>query len=649
MSADLHEAKQRLPLPVLMRELGLGDHAKKSARCPFHEDRRNSFSVSQAPSGLWRWKCFTGCGRGDEIDFVERCKNVSKGEAIKLFLEMAGVAQTRKELSVRNAIAETPPIDWQRCVDAFSAKDLKWLSDWRGLSGAFCSWLHRHGLIGLYDGCIAFPVHYCGQVVAAHYRLKDGSWRYYPQGAKVRPLVIGELIAGEAVHDFESYWDAFDYMDKSGERNGVIMTRGASNGALVAELIPEGSTVYVWTQNDAAGEKWQKDICMSVNGVVRRVIIPAPHKDLNEWTQAGAPLSDLAAAIQNAEIVRQPEKSWNAALNESVVTASELHGLTLKPRQKLLGNWFCEGDLGFIFAFRGTGKTWLSLAMARSLSNGGQLGDWHAQASVRVLYIDGEMPPDLMRDRCDGLQASYDKLEFLNHEILFERTGKVLNITNREVQQAITQHCVDSKVKVLILDNLSTLASGMKENEADSWELVNNWLLDLRRRKIAVVIVHHAGRSGEMRGTSKREDNVSWIIALDDAKKNNDDKRGAQFISRFTKPSRNTQEEVPAYEWHFVTDETSGQVIVEHKQAQTMDVFLGLIEDGVRDCNQISQEMKMSPASISRLAKRALDAGKIIKKSGILPRRREENRQGIMKIHFTLVSPNDISFRVSRL
>jgi Cu/Ag efflux protein CusF len=127
--------------------------------------------------------------------------------------------------------------------------------------------------------------------------------------------------------------------------------------------------------------------------------------------------------------------------------------------------------------------------------------------------------------------------------------------------------------------------------------------------------VHHAGRSGEMRGTSKREDNVFWIIALDDAKKNGDDKRGARFISRFTKPSRNTQEELPAYEWHIVTDEATGLVSVGHKQAQTMDVFLGLIEDGVRECNQIAQEMKTSPATISRLAKRAIDAGKIIKKS----------------------------------
>jgi AAA domain-containing protein/DnaB helicase-like protein len=309
------------------------------------------------------------------------------------------------------------------------------------------------------------------------------------------------------------------------------------------------------------------------------------------------------------------ETNWLATIDKAIVTSSELRQLTLKSRRKLLGDWFCEGDLGFIFASRGVGKTWLALAIAQALSTGGKLGEWTAHAFVKVLYIDGEMPPDLMRSRCEGLDASNDNLQSLNHEILFDRTGKVLNITNREIQEAITQRCLASAVKVLILDNLSTLASGMRENEADSWELVNNWLLDLRRRKIAVVIVHHAGRSGEMRGTSKREDNVFWILALDDAKKDADDKRGARFISRFTKPSRNTQEEVPAYEWHFVTDEPTGVVSIGYKLAQTMDVFLGLIEDGVTECGQIAQEMKTSPATISRLAKRAIDAGKIIKKS----------------------------------
>src|SRR5262249_27368247 len=155
-------------------------------------------------------------------------------------------------------------------------------------------------------------------------------------------------------------------------------------------------------------------------------------------------------------------------------------------------------------------------------------------------------------------------------------------------------------------DNLSTLASGMKENEADSWELVNNWLLDLRRRRIAVVIVHHAGRSGEMRGTSKREDSVFWIIALDDIKKNADDKRGARFISHFTKPSRNTQEEVSAYEWHFIT-EANGEVSIAHKRAQSLDVFRSVIESGVTKCDEIADAMKLPKYAVSRMAKKAMD------------------------------------------
>ena len=116
-----------------------------------------------------------------------------------------------------------------------------------------------------------------------------------------------------------------------------------------------------------------------------------------------------------------------------------------------------------------------------------------------------------------------------------------------------------------------------------------------------------------MRGTSKREDNVFWIIALDDMKKNAIDKRGARFISHFTKASRNTQHEVPAYEWHFVTEE-NGDVSISHKQAQTLDVFLQIVRDGVTECDQIAAEMKVPKYTVSRLAKRAMDAGLLQKR-----------------------------------
>ena len=102
----------------------------------------------------------------------------------------------------------------------------------------------------------------------------------------------------------------------------------------------------------------------------------------------------------------------------------------------------------------------------------------------------------------------------------------------------------------------------------------------------------------QMRGTSRREDNVFWIIALDDMKKNADDKRGARFISHFNKPRRNTQHEVPPYEWHFVTA-SSGEVSISHKQAQTLDVFLRAIESGITKHDEIAEAMKVWPVTRS--------------------------------------------------
>jgi CHC2-type zinc finger protein len=88
----IDEAKRRLPMPGLLTKLGLGEHAKKSAHCPFpgHEDKHKSFSVFQGNDGFWHWNCFAGCGDGDEIMFLRKLKGCSLTDAMNLFLDMAG-------------------------------------------------------------------------------------------------------------------------------------------------------------------------------------------------------------------------------------------------------------------------------------------------------------------------------------------------------------------------------------------------------------------------------------------------------------------------------------------------------------------------------------------------------------------------------
>lgn len=90
----LAEAKRRLSLPVLMGQLGIGDHAKKSAPCPFHEDSRSSFSVYQRPDGSWAWKCHAGCGGGDEPDFLAKHRGINNTDACREYLRMTGLDAT---------------------------------------------------------------------------------------------------------------------------------------------------------------------------------------------------------------------------------------------------------------------------------------------------------------------------------------------------------------------------------------------------------------------------------------------------------------------------------------------------------------------------------------------------------------------------
>jgi AAA domain/Toprim-like len=566
-----------------------------TTKCPSHNDEKPSLSIGEGHGDKVLLKCFAGCS----VENIVTALGLTMADLFPATSNGDGAVP-------RPALV----LDWAGCVRAFGDNDLISFAGRRGYSITFCQWLRQQKLIGLHEGNIAFPVHDAkGYIVGAHVRPKDGrDWFYFPKGVKVRPLVIGELRPGDVIHVFESQFDAFAFMDLSGERSGIVVTRGAQNGALATSVIPKDATVYLWPQNDVSGEKLTKDICASAKTTVKACRVPPEHKDANEWLLAGPTAEDLREAIAGAEVLREQERSWDDALSGSAVTSSQLRSLKLTPRKKLLGDWFCEGDQGFIFAFRGTGKTWFAIAIAQAISSGsGKLGDWQVHEPVKVLFVDTEMPADLMRDRIAGLQAN-DNLLVLNHDVLFERTGKVLNIASPEIQEALTKLCVKSGVKVLIIDNLSTGATGLKENESDSWERMLPWLLDLRRRKIAVVLVHHAGRSGEMRGTSRREDSVFWIIALDDMKKNADDKRGARFISRFSKCSRNSQEEQPAYEWHFVT-EADGRITTAHKIAQSLDVFREVIADGVTDCQQIASEMMVSPATVSRMAKRAIDQG----------------------------------------
>jgi AAA domain-containing protein len=322
------------------------------------------------------------------------------------------------------------------------------------------------------------------------------------------------------------------------------------------------------------------------------------------------------------EAAQEEEKLFSELLERyeiAVCTSLELETIPITPRKSIMGEWMKEGDTGFVYGERGSGKTWFIDAIAVHASTGQELEGWSVTEPAEVLLIDGEMPVDVFRDRIAGMSRANKRLHTLHHEILFDRTGLVMNLTNERTQRIITKLCIKKKIKLLILDNLSCLFSALRENEADEWEKVLNWLLDLRRRRIAFLIVHHASRTGTMRGTSKREDSAFWVIRVDEVKGRPPNEKGARFQTTFTK-QRNSASPEWTREWTFQT-QSEGQISIGCTELSFDSKVLQLIQDGLTRASDIADELGVVRSTVSKTAKR-LEAAKLIeiKKRQYLPR-----------------------------
>jgi hypothetical protein len=114
MLHEMEQLRQRLPLPELMQQLGLGAHARKSAFCPFHENTHTpAFSVYADPRNRSRWKCHAGCGGGDELEFLMRWEKCSRAEALVFYRRLAGfqppVSATRFASFAPKHLSAPPP------------------------------------------------------------------------------------------------------------------------------------------------------------------------------------------------------------------------------------------------------------------------------------------------------------------------------------------------------------------------------------------------------------------------------------------------------------------------------------------------------------------------------------------------------------
>jgi len=209
------------------------------------------------------------------------------------------------------------------------------------------------------------------------------------------------------------------------------------------------------------------------------------------------------------------------------------------PRIPLLGKLIHEGDLVMLYAARGVGKTQIAMSISVALAAGRPFLRWQPPKPVKVLYLDGEMAGSVMCDRLakfvtdDMPESIAINLMIFNPDLLGD-DQPLPNLSER-LDQLRVEEMLTSDVKLVVVDNISCWVRSGDENDASSWESMASWTLSLRRRGIAVLLVHHEGKKGgSPRGTSKREDLLDLVVNL---KRPADysPSQGATFIWNVTK------------------------------------------------------------------------------------------------------------------
>jgi hypothetical protein len=300
-----------------------------------------------------------------------------------------------------------------------------------------------------------------------------------------------------------------------------------------------------------------------------------------------------------------------------VVGMQEFIDMELPPRETMLAPWLMTQSLNMIYGWRGVGKTHVSLGISYALACGGKFLTWEADKPRRVLLVDGEMPAPALQERLATIIASSEIMPepgFLSIITPDLQKGAMPDFATHEGQNSVSQIAEQVGAELIVIDNLSCLVrSGGRENEAESWLSVAEWALLQRQAGRSILFIHHSGKDGQQRGTSKREDLLDVVICLR-RPPNYEPASGAVFEVHYEKARHLSGNDVDVIEAQMTVDpDKKSTWACRIIQEATYFRVANLANEGLSQ-KEIAEELGIDKSNVSRAMSKAREAG-LLKKN----------------------------------
>lgn len=292
------------------------------------------------------------------------------------------------------------------------------------------------------------------------------------------------------------------------------------------------------------------------------------------------------------------------------VNIRELLALDLPPMEPMFGPWLVKQSLSMMYAWRGVGKTYFALNIAYAVAAGGTFLDWEAPEPNGVLYVDGEMPGPAMQSRLKSIIKGSDKAcdpEYFRIVTPDLQTRPMPDLSTVEGQELVEAQITDN-TRLIVVDNLSSLVRSGKENDAESWGVIGEWGSRQRAQGRAVLFVHHSGKDGQQRGTSRREDILDTVVRLSLPDDYNADTDGARFNVTFEKDRHHSG--AKSLEASLEIDDEGRQIwTTRSPQPGREDQIIALANQGA-SVTDIARKVGINKSNVSRSLQKAQSEGR---------------------------------------
>jgi hypothetical protein len=197
---------------------------------------------------------------------------------------------------------------------------------------------------------------------------------------------------------------------------------------------------------------------------------------------------------------------------------------------RLLGDFITTTTRAFLVGRTGLGKTMLGLAIAMGIGFGLGFLHWRSSRPGRVLFIDGEMPTELLIQRIRDAARRIGREDLIDNVMVFstadaEKLGEaypalgMFEPLNTDAgHEFIKRLCEMLKPDVVILDNVQSLFAGVQKDE-ETWIPVLPLVQWLTAEHIGQLWFDHAGLADRQYGSvvkSWRMDAVGFMKELPD-------------------------------------------------------------------------------------------------------------------------------------